>query len=156
MAYLLRSEWRQPSTVGLLIEETVNQAQSQRILVSDERIKPESPEEEKKTNLSEQRKEPTNSTHEKRHVRNRTQATLVECEGSQHFISPARRQQNYYYNDAKNLHISGRGQAQVKCELAIRGTCWFRGDATECPTGFKRCPSFDGGCASPENWCCCL
>ncbi|XP_015771177.1 PREDICTED: uncharacterized protein LOC107349509 isoform X4 [Acropora digitifera] len=52
--------------------------------------------------------------------------------------------------------VDGRGQAQVKCDLVIRGTCWFRGDATECPHGFKRCPSFDGGCANAENWCCCL
>ncbi|XP_067043853.1 uncharacterized protein [Acropora muricata] len=52
--------------------------------------------------------------------------------------------------------VDGRGQAQVKCDLAIRGTCWFRGDATECPHGFKRCPSFDGGCANAENLCCCL
>ena len=48
MAYLLRSQWRQPNTVGALIEKTVNQAQSQRILVSDERIRPESSEEKKK------------------------------------------------------------------------------------------------------------
>lgn len=58
MAYLLRSQWRQPNTVGALIEKTVNQAQSQRILVCDERIRPESPEEKKK-NLTLQRKETT-------------------------------------------------------------------------------------------------
>ena len=57
MAYLLRSQWRQPNTVGALIEKTVNQAQSQRILVSDERIRPESSEEKKKKNLTLQRKE---------------------------------------------------------------------------------------------------
>ena len=59
MAHLLRSQWRQPNTFGALIEKTVNQAQSQRILVSDERIRPESPEEKKK-NLTLQRKETTN------------------------------------------------------------------------------------------------
>ena len=58
MAYLLRSQWRQPSTVGALIEKTVDQAQSQRILVSDERIRRESPEEKKK-NLTLQRRETT-------------------------------------------------------------------------------------------------
>ena len=52
MAYLLRSQWRQPNTVGALIEKTVNQAQSQRILVSDERIRPESSEEKKKKKTS--------------------------------------------------------------------------------------------------------
>ncbi|XP_067043861.1 uncharacterized protein [Acropora muricata] len=49
-----------------------------------------------------------------------------------------------------------RGEAQVKCDARIRGTCWYRRDPSECPTGFKRCRLFDGGCASPDNWCCCL
>ncbi|XP_074638794.1 uncharacterized protein LOC141897205 isoform X2 [Acropora palmata] len=52
--------------------------------------------------------------------------------------------------------VDVRGQAQVKCDARIRGTCWYRRDPSECPTGFKRCPLFDGGCASPDNWCCCL
>lgn len=60
MAYLLRSQWRQPNTVGALIEKTVNQAQSQRILVCDERIRPESPEEKKRTSRCREKKQQSN------------------------------------------------------------------------------------------------
>ena len=57
------------------------------MLVFEERGKPEYPEK----NLSEQSREPTNSAHIWRRVRNWTQDTLVEGERSHHCANPAPR-----------------------------------------------------------------